>query len=110
MNDASSPTVAPSACRGVESIACLDGDSAIWAGGSATERGFEFGAVIVRVTHRDLGETLHPAAAGLQRGSGAAGHLVGEDGATAAQVLDGPVLGHRRCREGVLGVERVHHA
>jgi hypothetical protein len=50
----------------------LDGDSAIWAGGSATERGFEFGAVIIRVTHRDLGETLHPAAAGLQRGSGAA--------------------------------------
>ena len=29
--------------------------------------------MIIRVTHRDLGETLHPAAAGLQHGSGAAG-------------------------------------
>src|SRR6516162_3866872 len=110
MNDASSPTLALSACRGVETLACLDGDSAIWAGGSATQRGFEFGAVIIRVTRRDLGETLHPPAAGPQRGSGAAGHLVAEDGAAAAQVLDGPVLGHRRRREGMLGVERVHHA
>ena len=62
MNDASSPTVALSACCGVETVVSLDGGSASWAGGSATERGFESGAVIIRVTHRDLGETLHPAA------------------------------------------------
>src|SRR5262252_7203594 len=73
MNDASSPTVALSACRGVETVVSLDGGSASWAGGSATERGFELGEVIIRVTHRDRGETLHPAAAGLQRGRGAAG-------------------------------------
>src|SRR5262252_2844431 len=73
MNDASSPTVALSACRGVKTVVFKDGDSAIRASGSATERGVEFGAVIIRVTHRDRGEALHPAAAGLHRGSGAAG-------------------------------------
>ena len=62
--------------------------------------GFELGAVVIRVPDRDLGETLHSAAAVLQPGGGTAGHQAAEDGAAAAQVLDGPVPGHRHRREG----------
>src|SRR5215831_1367784 len=94
MNDASSPTLALSACCGVETVVSLDGGSASWARGSATERGLP---MLRRAADRE-GDQPVPGRVDLRRVLRRAARLIAH-----ARTLAPPVTGvvkRARCRGG----------